>query len=159
MMNLSDFTINPNKKHLFQLRINGPLFQPIKEELSNQKIKLLEYFHPYSYVVRLTTQEAENCKKLPFVTCVESYKVHLVMISTNMNNSNLIYNVGVYEPEDIKDVELWLKGYPDDVQILNESEQKIRIKVSNPDHVHIILKDIPSTVKYFEEYMIPSFSF
>jgi hypothetical protein len=76
-----------------------------------------------------------------------------------MNNSNLIYNVGVYEPEDIKDVELWLKGYPDDVQILNESEQKIRIKVSNPDHVHIILKDIPSTVKYFEEYMIPSFSF
>ena len=154
--------MNHNKKHLshlFQVHISGPLTEEIKTQLENKNIKLLEYFHPHSYVVRLTTEEAEKLKTLSFVIKVEKYKVHLLMISTpTEHKSDYFYDVGVYDSEDMKDVKLWFDDHQKDVGIVCESQQKIRIKVSSLDYVYNMLKDVPSTVKYFEEYITPSFS-
>jgi serine protease AprX len=65
--------IEPNKPEYYLVQLVGPLLEEWRQELEQHGVKLLEYMPRFAYTAKMTLQQANELKELPFIRTVRLY--------------------------------------------------------------------------------------
>jgi serine protease AprX len=161
--------IEPNKPEYYLVQLVGPLLEEWRQELEQHGVKLLEYMPRFAYTAKMTLQQANELKELPFIRTVRLYGMEdtgpiglraafapppppSLGPPSAAERKMLAYDLRVHAEEDLPKVLQWLQQHG--INVAGSKARKIRL---------YLLEDSPlvneisalAEVAQLEEYVPP----